>query len=179
MATSSDENEPQNDLFISYEWGIKKEVESFHAKLESPPSSLKVWRDNKLSSNNESLYLQLGREINRSRLFLFLLTKAYTKSEMCKKELVYAAKIGKTIFCFMLEKMTSDEIGEEIGFIMGNCVYKQYYKDPKSADPKKDVRYPNWFIDYFDEARALIQNNLNVKVYLKSLIFELNLIFFF
>ena len=68
----------------------------------------------------------------------------------------------------MLEKMTSDEIGEEIGFIMGNCVYKQYYKDPKSKDPKKDVRHPNWFIDYFDEARALIQNNLNVKVYLNN-----------
>ena len=166
--TASDENEPKKDLFISYEWCIKKEVESFRAKLESPPSSLKVCRDNKLSSNNESLYLQLGREINRSRLFLFLLTKAYTKSEMCKKELVYAAKIGKTIFCFMLEKMTSDEIGEEIGFIMGNCVYKQYYKDPKSKDPKKDVRHPNWFIDYFDEARALIQNNLNVKVYLNN-----------
>ena len=169
--TSSDENQPQNDLFISYEWGIKKEVEYFHAKLESPPSSLKVWRDNNLSNNNESLYLQLGREIKRSRLFLFLLTKAYIKSDMCRKELVYAAKIGKTIFCFMLEKMTSDEIGEEIGFIMGNCVYKQYYKDPKSKDPKKDVRYPNWFIDYFDEARALIQDNLNVKMNLNNLIF--------
>ena len=37
-------------------------------------------------------------------------------------------------------------------------------------DPKKDVHHPNWFIDYFDEARALVQNNLNVKVNLNNLV---------
>jgi len=63
----------------------------------------------------------------------------------------------------MLEKMTPDEIGDEIGFIMGNCVYKQYYKDPKSKEPKKDMRHVNWFIDYFDDAYQLIKTNLNVK----------------
>jgi hypothetical protein len=122
-----------------------------------------VWRDSRLESNNKSLYLQLGQQIRQSSLFLCLLTRAYTKSEMCKKELVYAAKLGKTVFCFMLEKLTQDEIGDEIGFIMGNCVYKQYYKDPKSKQPKKDVRNVNWFIDYFDEAYQLIKSNLNVK----------------
>ena len=61
----------------------------------------------------------------------------------------------------MLEKMTQDEIGDEIGFIMGNCVYKQYYKDPKSKEPKKDVRNVNWYIDYFDEAKK----NIECKMY--------------
>jgi hypothetical protein len=57
-----------------------------------------------------------------------------------KRELVYAeAKLGKIVFCFMLEKLTQDEIGDEIGFIMGNCVYKQYYTYPNSKEPKKDV----------------------------------------
>jgi hypothetical protein len=59
--------------------------------------------------------------------------------------------------------LTQEEIGHEIGFIMGNCVYKQYYKDPKSKEPKKDVRHVNWYIDYFDEAYQLIKSNLNVK----------------
>ncbi len=77
-----------------------------------------------------------------------------------ERELVYAAKLGKIVFCFMLEKLTQDEIGHEIGFIMGNCVYKQYYKDPKSKEPKKDVRHVNWYIDYFDEAYQLIKSNL-------------------
>jgi hypothetical protein len=63
----------------------------------------------------------------------------------------------------MLEKLSPDEIdGHQSGFIMGNCVYKQYYKDPKSKEPKKDVRHVNWFIDYFDEAYQLIKSNLNV-----------------
>jgi hypothetical protein len=149
------------DLFISYEWGSKSEVEQFHSKLEEKDNSLRVWRDSRLKSNHESLYLQLGKQIRRSRVFLFMLTRAYTKSDMCKRELVYAAKLGKAIFCFMLEKLTQDEIGD--GFLMGNSVYKQYYKDPKSKEPKKDVRHVNWFIDYFDEAYQLIKSNLNVK----------------
>ncbi len=48
---------------------------------------------------------------------------------------------------------------------MGNCVYKQYYKDPKSKEPKKDVRNVNWFIDYFGEAYQLIKTNLNVFLF--------------
>ena len=83
---------------------------------------------------------------------------------MCKKELVYAAKLGKTIIFFMLEKMNQAEIGDEIGFILGNCVYKQFYKNPKSKEPKKDVRHIDWYIDYFEEAYELIQSNLDVNL---------------
>jgi hypothetical protein len=83
---------------------------------------------------------------------------------MCKKELVYAAKLGKTIIFFMLEKMNQAEIGDEIGFILGNCVYKQFYKNPKSKEPKKDVRHVDWYIDYFDEAYELIKSNLDVNL---------------
>ncbi len=31
----------------------------------------------------------------------------------------------------MPEKLTTAEMGDEIGFVMGYCVYKQFYKDPK------------------------------------------------
>ena len=89
-ASSNDANE-KYDLFISYEWGSKSEVEQFHSKLEEKDKSLRVWRDSRLESNNKSLYLQLGQQISRSCVFLFMLTRAYTKSDMCKRELVYAA----------------------------------------------------------------------------------------
>ena len=160
----NDDTNERYDVFISYEWGCKSEVAQFHQKLEEHDGSLKVWRDSRLESNNKSLYLQLGQKIRHSYVFLFMLTRAYTKSDMCKRELVFAAKLGKTILCFMLEKLTQDELGDEIGFIMGNCVYKQYYKNPKSKDPKLDVRHVNWYIDYFDEANELIKSNLNVNL---------------
>ena len=96
-------------------------------------------------------------------MFLISIHNVWHVQEARERELVYAAKLGKTIFCFMLDKLTPDEICDEIGFIMGNCVYKQYYKDPKSKEPKKDVRYVNWYIDYFDEAYQIIITNLNVN----------------
>jgi hypothetical protein len=165
MATSNSLNNDANekyDLFISYEWGSKTEVAQFHSKLEEKDKSLRVWRDPLLECNDKSLYHQLGQKIRHSCVFLFMLTRAYAMSDMCKRELVYAAKLGKIFFCFMLEKLTQDEIGDEIGFIMGNRVFQQYYKDPKSKEPKKDVRHANWFIDYFDDAYKIIITNLNV-----------------
>ncbi len=62
----------------------------------------------------------------------------------------------------MLEKLTPAKMGDDIGFVMGYCVYKQYYKDLNSTDPtKKDVRHVNWHIGYFDEANQLIKSNLS------------------
>ena len=124
-ATNNDANE-KYDLFISYEWGLQEWSWTISIKAWGKwQSSTSVARLSPLETNNESLYLQLGQQIRRSCVFLFMLTRAYTKSDMCKRELVYAAKLGKAIFCFMLEKLTPDEIGDEIGFIMGNCVYIQ------------------------------------------------------
>ncbi len=37
-------------------------------------------------NNNKSLYLQLGEKTSRSCVFLFMLTRAYTKSDMCNRE---------------------------------------------------------------------------------------------
>ena len=142
------------DVFISYQWGIKKEVEEFHKRLEAN-GNIKAWRDPNLRSNDESIYSQLAKQIKQSRLFLCFLTKAYCKSDMCRNEIVFAKKLGKTIIYLMIEKMNNDELSDEVNFIMGNSVYFQCYKNPKS-----------WWIDDFDSIRKSIESNLEVSFFI-------------
>ena len=137
------------DVFISYNWGIKKEVEEFHKKLEAV--GIKAWRDINLQANNQNITSQLAKQIKNSRIFLCFLTKAYSDSDMCRKEIVYADKLRKTIIFLMIERMTVNEMHEDISFIMGNKVYTQCYKKPNS-----------WWIDDFDGIRKSIEGNLKV-----------------
>ena len=139
------------DVFISYNWGIKESVAKFHEKLNS--IGLKVWRDKDLRQSKESLFGQLGKKIKHSRVFLCFLTKDYVSSENCCKEINYAAKLNKTIIYLMIEKMNSDDIGEEIGFIMGNAIYTQCYKNPTS-----------WWSDNFNEIKDSIEAELRVII---------------
>ena len=136
------------DVFISYKWEIKENVEKIQQKLESV--NISTWRDKNLQQNNDSLYLQLGKNIRNSQIFLCFLTKAYVKSAICIKEINFAVRIGKTIVYLMIERMTNEELTDEIAIIMGNSVYIQCYTNPKS-----------WWDDNFEEIKSSIQLNLN------------------
>jgi hypothetical protein len=136
------------DIFISYNWGIKEAVEKFHEKLET--NGFRVWRDKFLKQGHDSLFEQLGKKIKESTVFLCFLTKGYVKSDNCRKELNYATKLNKTIIYLMIEQMSSDDIGEEIGFIMGNAIYTQCYNNPTS-----------WWSENFEEIKNSIE--LSIK----------------
>ena len=143
-------NEPEEyDAFISYNWGIKDGVAKLHDKLEE--SGLRVWRDKNLIQGSSSLFEQLGKKIKQSRIFLCFLTKDYLASDNCRKEFMFASKLKKTIIYLMIERLTSDEIGEEIGFVMGNSIYTQCYKNPTS-----------WWKENFEEIKEAIISELGV-----------------
>jgi hypothetical protein len=143
-------NTYEYDAFISYNWGIKEGVAKLHDKLEEV--GLRVWRDKNLVQGSTSLFEQLGKKIKQSKLFLCFLTKDYLASDNCRKEFNYAVKLKKTIIYLMIERMTSDDLGEEIGFIMGNSIYTQCYKNPTS-----------WWKENFEEIKYAIVFELDVK----------------
>ena len=148
--TTAATNEPEEyDAFISYNWGIKDGVAKLHDKLEE--AGLRVWRDKNLIQGSSSLFEQLGKKIKQSKIFLCFLTKDYLASDNCRKEIMYASKLKKNIIYLMIERMTSDEIGEEVGFIMGNSIYTQCYKNPKS-----------WWKENFEEIKEAMIAELSV-----------------
>jgi hypothetical protein len=128
IVTIKPEDIVEYDVFISYNWGIKAGVEKLHEKLEEV--GLTVWRDKNLVSGSTSLFEQLGKQIRQSKVFLCFLTKAYLQSDNCRKEFNYASKLKKKIIYLMIDRMSPEDIGEEVGFVMGNSIYTQCYKIP-------------------------------------------------
>ena len=146
-------NEKDFDVFCSYQWDRKSEIENLHANLVG--EDLTIWRDtNELRSNNVGLFKQLGENINKSKVFLCCLTIKYTKSQNCLRELNYAAKMSKPIVYLMIEKINPEQLDPEVSFIMGNAVYIQCYKNPN-----------NWFESggNLDEIKNSIANELEVS----------------
>jgi len=146
-------NEKEFDVFCSYQWDRKSEIENLHANLVG--EDLTIWRDtNELRSNNVGLFKQLGENIIRSKVFLCCLTVKYTKSQNCLRELNFAAKMAKPIVYLMIEKINPEQLDPEVSFIMGNAVYIQCYKNPS-----------NWFESggNLDEIKNSIANELEVS----------------
>jgi hypothetical protein len=151
IVPNNDNETDEYDAFISYNWGIKEGVAKLHDRLEE--AGLRVWRDKNLIQGTASLFEQLGKKIKQSKIFLCFLTKAYLASDNCRKEFNYASKLKKKIIYLMIERMTSDEIGAEVGFIMGNSIYTQCYQNPTS-----------WWKENFDEIKNAIVFELNVNL---------------
>jgi len=61
----------------------------------------------------------------------------------------------------MIERLTSEDIGEEMGFIMGNALYTQCYKNRDS-----------WWKDNFDEIIDAILHELIVNININLISFE-------
>ena len=146
-------NEKEFDVFCSYQWDRKSEIENLHANLVG--EDLTVWRDtNELRSNNVGLFKQLGENIIKSKVFLCCLTLKYTKSQNCLRELNFAAKMTKPIVYLMIENIKPEQLEPEVSFIMGNAVYIQCYKNPS-----------NWFESggNLDQIKSSIASELEVS----------------
>jgi hypothetical protein len=83
-------NDKHNDVFISYNWGIKKQVQQLYQVLTS--FNYKVWVDEReLNAGRSPLTAELATAIKNSKVILSCITTDYCKSYNCNLELEYAS----------------------------------------------------------------------------------------
>ena len=105
-------NELQKDVFISYNWGIKKQVQQLYNILEKE-FNFKVWLDDKdLHAGNSALTAELAKGIKNSKVFLSCVTEDYCKSYNCNLEVEYASNKKKPIVVLMVQKLDPVDIDE-------------------------------------------------------------------
>ena len=138
------------DIFISYNWNEKPKVEQLENKLKSV--GLSVWRDDSALSYSKSLPNQLARAILDSKLVLVCLTKEYTNSDNCIKEITYANISKKPMSILMIDHMTPSEMGG-VGFLISTFIRVNCYKNPS-----------NWLDANFNEIIRSIEDNINIKI---------------
>ena len=104
------------DLFLSYNWGIKEYVRQLYQKFTTN-HNLKVWIDDE-QLDNAGLYEQICEGIKNSKCFVCCITKKYTESANCQREISYASNINKPLIVLMFENLAIADISGSIGFII-------------------------------------------------------------
>ena len=99
------------DVFISYNWGIKKQVQQLYQVLKS--LNYKVWLDEReLNAGSSPLTAELAIAIKDSKVILSCITKDYCKSFNCNLELEYASAKKKQMIVLMVERIDTTKIDE-------------------------------------------------------------------
>ena len=102
----------QYDIFISYNWAIKKLVKELYIFLTSS-LNYKVWLDEKeLNAGSSPLTAELASAIKHSKVFLSCITSDYCKSYNCNLEVEYASAKKKPMIFLMVEKLDPTNIDE-------------------------------------------------------------------
>ncbi len=155
------------DVFISYNWGIKKQVKALFDILTC--LNYQVWLDEKdLNGGNSALTTELAKGIKQSKVFVSCVTTDYCKSYNCNLEVEYASANKKPMIALMVDRIDSTDIDEiqitgrldvtsGIGFIITPFVRINCYKNGQD--------WPNL---NKDEIISAIDNSLEVYAFNKS-----------
>jgi hypothetical protein len=138
------------DIFLSYNWASKNLAVSLF-KILTQTYSLKVWMDD-LELDSRMLYQQLCDGINNSKCFLCLVTKKYSESDNCIREINFATISKSKLIVFvnlisvclffkemnfkfiapliiaMLEELDISKIGS-VGFIIASLTRFNYFEE--------------------------------------------------
>ena len=133
-----------SDLFISSQKNSEKEAATLQEKLETI-KKMRVWRDH----NDGVLGEPLEKRIIVSKIFLCLITKHYVESVNCLKEVSFAARLGKTIIFLVIEKLSTEEMGDIVGSLIGTSICIQCFNHASS-----------WWQDDFEEIARSIEAEL-------------------
>jgi len=99
------------DVFISYNWGIKKQVQQLYDTLQG--LNYKVWLDEReLNAGSSPLTTELALAIKDSKVIISCITKDYCKSYNCNLEVEYASAKKKQMIVLMIERIDTTKIDE-------------------------------------------------------------------
>jgi hypothetical protein len=146
-------NNKKFDIFLSYNWDSKTQVKSLYKKL-STDFRYKVWLDD-VQLDSRNLFEQLIQGINDSRLFLCCITKKYSQSDNCIREINYASINKLPLVIVMLEKLNINELGS-IGFIIASLTRFNFYNQISNDNV--------WSGEIFDSMMKSIQFNLSGQI---------------
>lgn len=117
-------NSKKFDVFLSYNWSSKSLASSLFQKL-TQDFGLKIWMDD-LELDNRMLYEQLCDGIINSKCFLCCITKKYTESDNCIKEINFACLNKTPLVIAMLEDLNISET-KSVGFIIAPLTRFNFY----------------------------------------------------
>ena len=129
LATPVQQNENDEiQIFISYQWGIQNEVKELNRFLNEKRFS--TWMDIHKLNAGEDLMKELPNAIYKSKAFVCCVTKKYSLSPNCNKEISYANMLRLPIIALMYEDVPMHEL-ESVGFIINPLLRINLFENPE------------------------------------------------
>ena len=146
-------NENIFDIFLSYNWDSKDVVKKLYKKFVHE-HEFKVWIDDS-ELHNEMLYSQIAEGIRHAKCFVCCITKKYTESLDCQRELNYASDLKKPIIVLMFENLKIDTINGSVGFIISPLLRCNLYNEMDR------IKQGNWKNPNMDSVIKTIESKID------------------
>lgn len=117
------------DVFISYKWNIKKQVVALHNHI-SKDNGYSTWRDDDQIIPAHILFQEIAKGITNSKVMIACITKDYSQSINCIREICFAAYQRKTIIPLIFEDVTMADLGA-VGFLITPLLYINLFEKNK------------------------------------------------
>ena len=125
VPTANDEYD--HDIFISYQYDNTTQVAKLYDKLTAT-YEIKCWLDIKSLKVGDDLSEKILKAIKACKILICCMTKNYSQSRYCQKELVVADSLNKKIIVLMFENQRLKDLGK-IGLIMDKFIRINIFKD--------------------------------------------------
>ena len=151
MQLSNEAN--QNEIFIACEATLKNEVREFRQRLKYKIiSNLDIDLTNEVYMDNRFLL----NSIEKSKLFVCLITKKYCQSRVCLKMTEYATIKSKRMYYLIIDTFLNETEMNGLKLLINKSFHSLHYCYSNS-----------WWLDSnFDEIKAQIDIILNVMHFL-------------
>lgn len=115
------------DIFFSYnQKSAQTNVKALHNKLEAKYPSIRICVDYKMIST-EPLMEQIVNGIEKSKAVICFITKDYSNSEICRKELHFAQTENKVVIIVMLDHLS--QINKTTKFLISTNRHINIYRN--------------------------------------------------
>ena len=122
------------DIFISYSWGLKiqdqfqtQEKVKILKKYLEDTYSYRIWMDVDYIKAGHQLQVAIAKALRASKCVIVVLTKEYTYSKNCLKEISLADALGKPIIPLLFDKYVEDNWPpENVDIFIAQSVYSKF-----------------------------------------------------
>ena len=128
-------------MFISYQWGKQKQISVLYRRLTELGYS--CWMDIKQMGGGDSLYDKIDRGVRGSKLVISCVTKKYSLSANCRREVSLSDALKRPIIPLLLEDLKWPPEGP-MGMVFTQLLYIDFIK------PDVDIQN-EWKCPQFDE----------------------------
>ncbi|CAH1788849.1 unnamed protein product [Owenia fusiformis] len=131
-------------VFISYQWGHQAEVKLLKLHLEA--AGFKCWMDIGQMGGGDKLFQKIDQGIRAAKVIICCVSKKYSKSDNCTREVNLSVNLGKPIIPLLMEKLSWPPEGA-MGPIFGEYLFVRFFQ--REAELTKDERF--WPVAKFQE----------------------------